>query len=43
MVIFHGIYRKEREFKEKEKVVGFSAASLSPARKWEAVTQGGTI
>ena len=24
-------------------MVGFSSASLFPTRKWEAVTQGGTI
>ena len=26
-----------------EKMVGFSSASLFPARKWEAFTQGRTI
>ena len=29
--------------RSEEKGVGFSLASLFPARKWEAVTQGGTI
>ena len=29
--------------RSKEKVVGFSLALLFPPRKWEAVTQGGTI
>ena len=38
--------RKDREIRKsrsKEKVVEFSLAFLFPARKREAVTQGGTI
>ena len=34
--------RKTRKSKSEEKMVGFSSASLFPARKREAVTQGGT-
>ena len=34
---------KVGDFITVEKVVGFSSASLFPARKREAVTQGGTI
>ena len=33
---------KRKENRSKEKVVGFSSASLFPARKREALTQGGT-
>ena len=29
--------------RSEEKVVGFGSASIFPARKWEAVAQGGTI
>ena len=35
--------RKTRKSRSEEKVVGFSSASLFPARKHEAVTLGGTI
>ena len=35
-------YRKARKSRSEEKVVGFSSVSLYPARKREAVTQGGT-
>ena len=35
--------RKSQKSRSEEKVVGFSSASIFPARKWEAVTQGGTI
>ena len=35
--------RKDRKSRSEEKVVGFSSASLYPARKLETVTQGGTI
>ena len=35
-------YRKSRKSRSEEKVVSFSAASLFPARKGDAVTQGGT-
>ena len=35
--------RKTRRSRSEEKVVGFSSASLFPARKLEPVTQGGTI
>ena len=35
--------RKSRKSRSEEKAVGFSSASVFPARKWEAVTQGGTI
>ena len=34
--------RKTRKSRSEEKVVSFSSASLFPAKKWEAVTQGGT-
>ena len=34
---------KTRKSRREEKVVGFSSASLFPARKQEAITQGGTI
>ena len=33
---------KSQKSRSEEKVVSFSSASLFPARKWEAVTQGGT-
>ena len=33
--------RKTWKRRSEEKVVGFSSASLFPARKWEAVTQKG--
>ena len=35
--------KKTRKSRSEKKVVGFSSASLSPARKREAVTQGRTI
>ena len=35
--------RKTQKSKSEEKVVGFSSASLFPARKREAVTQDGTM
>ena len=35
--------RKTRKCRSEEKVVGFSTASIFPARKREAVTQGGII
>ena len=35
--------RKTWKIRSEEKVVGFSSASLFPARKWEAVSQGGTM
>ena len=35
--------RKTQKSMSEEKVVGFSSASLFPTRKWEAVTQGGTM
>ena len=35
--------RKSQKSRNEEKVVGFSFASIFPTRKWEAVTQGGTI
>ena len=35
--------KKPRKSRSKEKVMGFSSASLLPARKGEAVTQGGTM
>ena len=35
--------RKTRKSRSEEKMVGFISASLFPTRKWEAVTQGGTI
>ena len=35
--------RKSEKSWSEEKVVGFSSASLFPARKQETVTQGGTI
>ena len=34
--------RKTQKSRSEEKVVGFSSAYLFPARKWEAVTLGGT-
>ena len=34
---------KSRKSRKEEKVMGFSSASLFPARKREAVTQGGTM
>ena len=34
---------KTQKSRSEEKVVGFSSASLFPTRKWEAVTQGGTM
>ena len=34
---------KTEKSRSEEKVVGFSLASLFSARKWEAVTQGGTM
>ena len=35
---------EEREKgRDEEKVVGFSSAFIFPVRKWEAVTQSGTI
>ena len=34
--------RKTQKSRNEEKVVGFSSSSLLPARKPEAVTQGGT-
>ena len=34
---------KSRKSRSEEKVVGFSSASLFPARKREAVAQGGTV
>ena len=33
--------RKTQKSRNEEKVEGFSSASLFPARKWEALTQGG--
>ena len=33
--------RKPQKTRSEEKVVGCSSVSLFPARKWEAVTQGG--
>ena len=35
--------KKSRKSRSEEKVVGLSSAFLFPARKREAVTQGGTI
>ena len=35
--------RKTWKRRSEEKVVGFSSATLLPTRKWEAVTQGGTM
>ena len=35
--------RKTRKSRSEEKVVGFSSVSLFPAKKREAVTQGGTM
>ena len=34
-------YKKICKSRSKEKVVGFTSASLFPARKWKAVTQDG--
>ena len=35
--------RKSQKSWSEERVVGFSSASIFPARKWEAVTQSETI
>ena len=35
--------KKTQKSRSEEKVVGFRLASLFPVRKWEAVTQGGTM
>ena len=35
--------RKTQKSSSEEKVVGFSSAFLFPTRKWEVVTQDGTI
>ena len=35
--------RKSQKSMNEEKVVGFSSASVFPPRKWETVTQVGTI
>ena len=35
--------RKTRKSRSEEKAVAFSSASLFPARKREAITQGGTM
>ena len=44
-VLYHWEVRRrgKQKSRNKEKVVGFNSASLFPTRKWEAVTQGGTI
>ena len=34
--------RKSQKIISEEKVVSFSSASLCPARKWDAVIEGGT-
>ena len=37
-----GAKEKRNRSRSKEKMAGFSSASLFTVRKWEAITQGGT-